>query len=88
MPYAPFHETFPDIAENETRSLIIHSDSELPDDKYVFTEAYCDEENCDCRRVFFNVFSEKTRNNWPLSHMVGKNDNTILIGWEIMTQLL
>lgn len=61
MPYAPFYDRFPDIAENETRSLIIHSDPELPDDKYMFTEAYCDEQNCDCRRVFFNVFSENTK---------------------------
>ena len=61
MSYAPFHDKFPDIAENETRSLIIHSDSELPDDIYIFTEAYCDEQNCDCRRVFFNVLSENTK---------------------------
>ncbi len=62
MPYVSFHEEFPDIAENETRSLIIYDDSELPDDTYIFTEAYCDEEDCDCRRVFFNVFSENTSN--------------------------
>jgi len=61
MPYAPFDMRFPDIAENETRSLIIKDDPELPDDQYVFTEAYCDEENCDCRRVFFNVFSVNTK---------------------------
>ncbi|MGK5094457.1 SEC-C metal-binding domain-containing protein [Deltaproteobacteria bacterium TL4] len=61
MPYAPFHEKFPDIAEHETRSLTIYGDPELPDDKYAFIEAYCDEENCDCRRVFFSVFSENTR---------------------------
>lgn len=61
MPYTPFYKKFPDIAENETRSLIINSDPELPDDKYVFTEAYCDEQDCDCRRVFFNVFSDNTK---------------------------
>ena len=61
MPYASFHGKFPDIAKNETRSLIIHSDPELPDDKYTFIEAYCDEQNCDCRRVFFNVFSDNTK---------------------------
>lgn len=60
MPYAPFDERFPDISKNETRSLIIKDDPELPDDQYVFTEAYCNEENCDCRRVFFNVFSNNT----------------------------
>lgn len=61
MPYTPFHDRFPDIAENETRSLIIHGDPELPDGRYIFTEAYCDEQNCDCRRVFFNVFLENTK---------------------------
>jgi hypothetical protein len=35
MFYASFHDRFPDIAENETRSLIIIDDPELPDDKYV-----------------------------------------------------
>ncbi len=31
----------------------------LPDDDYGFLEAYCNDENCDCRRVFFNVISRK-----------------------------
>jgi hypothetical protein len=72
MPYVPFHEKFPDIAENETRSLIICGDSELPDDTYSFIEAYCDEEDCDCRRVFFNVFSKNT----------GELLAVITYGWE------
>jgi hypothetical protein len=61
MPYTSFDKRFPDIAEKETRTLTIQDDPELPDDQYVFTEAYCDEENCDCRRVFFNVFSVNTK---------------------------
>ncbi len=60
MPYTPFYERFPNIAEKETRSLTIYGDHELPDDKYIFMEAYCNDQNCDCRRVFFNVLSEKT----------------------------
>lgn len=72
MPYVPFQDRFPDIAQNETRSLIIIGDPILPDDKYFFTEAYCDEPNCDCRRVFFNVFSEKS----------GKSLAVITYGWE------
>ncbi|MBW8003957.1 MAG: hypothetical protein FVQ80_18510 [Planctomycetes bacterium] len=32
----------------------------MPTDKYGLIELYCDEENCDCRRVFLNVISEKT----------------------------
>jgi hypothetical protein len=61
MPYVPFYFKFPDIAENETRSLIIHDDPDLPDDRYILTEAYCDETSCDCRRVFLNVISERTK---------------------------
>jgi hypothetical protein len=72
MPYAPFSDKFPDIAENETRSLIIKDDIELPDDQYLFMESYCDEENCDCRRVFFNVFSANTKESLAV----------ITYGWE------
>jgi len=61
MPYAPFHDKFPNIAEKETRTLIIYDDPELPDDKYIPTELYCDEKDCDCRRVFFYVVAESTR---------------------------
>ena len=61
MPYAPFHERFPEVAEKETRSLTAINDPELPSDEYGFIEAYCDEPNCDCRRVFFNVFAVKKR---------------------------
>jgi preprotein translocase subunit SecA len=61
MSYVPFYEKFLNIAENETRSIIIHNDPELPNDQYAFVEAYCDEEDCDCRRVFFNVISEKSK---------------------------
>jgi len=31
----------------------------LPADEYGLFEAYCDDEDCDCRRVFFNVISRK-----------------------------
>ncbi len=72
MPYIPFHERFAEIAKKETRSLIIQNDPELPDDRYYFSEAYCDEEDCDCRRVFFNVLSEKTKNKLAV----------ITYGWE------
>lgn len=61
MPFIPFYTKFPDIAEQETRSLIMRGDPELPDDTYALIELYCDEENCDCRRVFFNVYSENTK---------------------------
>ncbi len=59
MPYVPFHEKFPEIAATETRALISIADTELPEGTYGLVEAYCDEVGCDCRRVFFNVYSEE-----------------------------
>jgi len=64
MPYAMFHDYFPDIAKSETRNVTILHDSDwgLPVGNYGFLEMFCDEVGCDCRRVFFAVLSEKTKN--------------------------
>ncbi len=59
MPYQPLHERFPEKAWKETRSFTTRGFPELPDDEYGLIEAYCNEPNCDCRRVFFNVVSRK-----------------------------
>ena len=59
MAYTPFYEKFPEIAKKENRSIIAIGDLELPAGNYALIEAYCDEVGCDCRKVFFNVFSEK-----------------------------
>ena len=72
MPYEPFYERFKEIALKETRSITIHNNPELPDDDYGFLEAYCNDENCDCRRVFFNVVSRKR----------GEVVAVIAYGWE------
>jgi hypothetical protein len=61
MPYEPFHERFPEVAERETRTFTAINDPDLPGDSYSLIEAYCNEPNCDCRRVFFNVYSERRR---------------------------
>lgn len=61
MAYEPFYERFPKIAEEETRKIISLGDLDLPDGEYVLIEAYCNEPNCDCRRVFFNVYSPQRR---------------------------
>ena len=61
MPFAPFNELFPEIAEKETRSLTIIDDSELPAGNYGLIEMYCNEPDCDCRRVFFSVLSSKAQ---------------------------
>lgn len=72
MPYVPFHGKFPDVAKEETRAICFLKGAEVPKGTYLLTEAYCDEENCDCRRVFFNVFSDQSR----------KIVATIAWGWE------
>jgi hypothetical protein len=60
MAYTLFQELFPETALTETRTAKIPvGNSWLPADEYGLLEAYCDEEDCDCRRVFFNVISRK-----------------------------
>ena len=63
MPYACFHEYFPEIAERETRTITIleQSSSKLPPGEYSLIEMYCNERKCDCRRVFFYVISLPTK---------------------------
>ena len=59
MPYSLFHNRFPEVAERETRTVIVidFSDFNLPPAHYSFLEMFCDEPGCDCRRVFFSVVS-------------------------------
>lgn len=63
MPFAMFHDYFPDTAKAETRSItILHdADWDLPAGGYGFLEMFCDEPGCDCRRVFYCVLSERSR---------------------------
>jgi hypothetical protein len=72
MPYEPFVERFRDLALTETRSITIRGKPGLPDDEYGFLEAYCNDENCDCQRVMFNVASRR------LNKIVA----VIAYGWE------
>lgn len=72
MPYELFYERFKEIALKETRSITTHNNPGLPDDEFGFLEAYCNDENCDCQRVFFNVASRKR----------GEIVAVIAYGWE------
>ena len=72
MPYTPFHLKFPEIAKKETRALNFINGSGKLKGAYILDEAYCDEKDCDCRRVFFNIFSDRAR----------KVVATIAWGWE------
>ena len=59
MPYESFYERFGELAWKETRSMTVFDDPRLAGDEFGFIELYCNDENCDCRRVFFNVISQK-----------------------------
>jgi hypothetical protein len=74
MSFAPFSEHFRELAEAETRVITLPTgdSSNLPADSYVFSEMYCNERGCDCRRVFFTVFSE--------SHK--RAEAVVAYGWE------
>jgi len=74
MSYEPFFERFGDLALKETRSATVFENNEygLPPDEYGLFESYCNDKNCDCRRVFFNVVSRKT--NKPIA--------VVTYGWE------
>jgi len=73
MPMAPFFIKFPEVGARETRSIFVYGHDDLPDGEYGLLELYCDEKDCDCRRVIFNVVE------------VSKPDKvlaTINYGWE------
>ncbi len=57
MAYQPFHELFKNIAEKETRTVIILEENQynLPSGSYVFTEMFCNDRKCNCARVLFSV---------------------------------
>lgn len=61
VPFAPFFREFLEVAEAETRAVIVFDDSILPPGRYPFVEFYCNEPDCDCRRVLFHVMRENTR---------------------------
>jgi len=60
MPYVPLREVLPDLAAEETRSLrFMDPDPRSPLAGAWFTleEMYCNEDGCDCRRVFLHVWT-------------------------------
>ena len=72
MPYAPFHDYFPELAEEETRSFTVFDDARMPAGSYGLIESFCNKRGCDCRRVFFSVISSRSR----------QIEAVIAYGWE------
>ena len=63
MAYELFVERFRELAWKETRSVTLLAGNQfgLPNDDYGLMGFYCADENCDCRRVMFDVLSRKRK---------------------------
>ena len=53
-----FYHLFPQLAADETRSIILQEENGDGFEKYSFVEAYCTDPTCHCRRVMFNVVKD------------------------------
>jgi len=73
MPMVPFYTRCLETAAREARSLYVGKGQSLPVGQYVFTEFYCDEPDCDCRRVILHVHPPEDLNEVLAS---------ITYGWE------
>lgn len=62
MQFVEFNEYFPEIAKRETREIVINRPSGTLSGGYGLLEMYCTDPECDCRRVMFNIVSEKEKN--------------------------
>ena len=60
MAMVPFYSMFHDLAIKEMRSATLRGQLDIPDGEYGFLELYCDEVDCDCRRVIIDVVSSTT----------------------------
>jgi hypothetical protein len=74
--YTAFHHKFPDIGVTETRT-VIEVDNGRRGDTFLFLELYCDEVDCDCRRVFIQVASAKAQEARRAATVA-----TLVYGWE------
>jgi hypothetical protein len=73
VPFVPFAEIFPDLAREETRSVLKHEDGVVTR-AHLFLELFCNERGCDCRRVFIQVRSDEPGAPQPRA--------TLSWGWE------
>lgn len=62
-----FHSVLPEIAQREVRCIQVQPapgappTPGLPGEEYAFVESYCEDLNCDCRRVFIQVIARHQR---------------------------
>jgi hypothetical protein len=58
MPFAPLYELLPEVANTETRNIKVLDGDGLPRGTYIFSEMFCNDERCDCRRAFIQVLPD------------------------------
>jgi hypothetical protein len=75
----PLHSILPELAAREVRCVHIGAGPDFapgsgpPPDEYAYLEFYCEDLNCDCRRVFLEVVPKS---------QPGKVFASISYGWE------
>jgi len=76
MAYTRLYDLLPELALAETSSVKLGPVNayNLPAGEYGLVEMYCDDENCDCRRVFIAVMLNEPDAREPLA--------VIAFGWE------
>jgi len=63
MGMVPFYTRFRELAFQEMRNATIQGWEDLPDGEYGFLELYCNDDQCDCRRVLIQVIAKVIRRN-------------------------
>ncbi len=56
--FESFYNRCPQIAESETRHIINFNEVAFPKGEYALLENYCNDKECDCRKVIINVVSK------------------------------
>ena len=73
MAYVSLYEVLPELAMKETRTITVFPQyKRLPPGNYGLVEMYCADQDCDCRRVFLTVISDRLKK--PVA--------VIAFGWE------
>lgn len=74
MPFTAFGDRFRDLANRETRTLthLHESATGVSTREYAYLELFCDEPDCDCRRVLLSVVDVAR----------GQSEAVINFGWE------
>ena len=56
--FQSFHTLCPNEANTETKCIINFNEFNFPRGEYFLLESYCNDKNCDCRKVMINIVSK------------------------------